>query len=299
MWQQLKIQLEPGDCAILEQQLLEAGALAISYLDAGDQPIYIDHPRYNAELSSKPLWENTCLLCLFDKGKDLELLLGKLKKNPVVKNTKDLSVEKIEDQEWERCWMKDFLPLQFGKNLWICPTSQTPPYPEATNIMLDPGLAFGSGSHPSTSLCLRWLEQAFLKNTEVIDYGCGSGVLSIAAVLLGANKVRAVDNDLQAIAATRDNSFQNSIPEGIITTCLPEDLPEEQVDILISNILAEPLLDLAVTFSRLVKPGGKVVLSGLLENQIMGLISCYKQWFDISEAVVDNGWGLLTGIRKA
>ncbi len=208
-------------------------------------------------------------------------------------------MEQIEDQEWERCWMKDFLPLQFGKNLWICPSWQTPPYPEATNIMLDPGLAFGSGTHPSTSLCLRWLEQAFLQNTEVIDYGCGSGVLSIAAALLGANKVRAVDNDLQAIAATKDNSFQNSIPDGIITTYLPEDLPEEQADILISNILAEPLLDLAVTFSILVKRGGKVVLSGLLENQVMRLISCYSQWFDMSEAVVDNGWGLLTGIRKA
>ena len=299
MWQQLRIQLESNDCMALEQQLLEAGAISMTYIDAADQPIYIDHPIFQKASNDSPLWKDTCLLCMFDKGKNLEPLVEKLQQHPVVKKTKDISIEKIEDQEWERCWMADFLPLQFGKKLWVCPSWLTPPDPEATNISLDPGLAFGTGTHISTSLCLRWLEQASLENAELIDYGCGSGILAIAAALLGVSKVHAVDNDKQAIVATIDNSCRNNIVEGVIKAYLPEALPELQADILAANILAEPLLDLSFKFSELVKPGGKIVLSGLLEDQVVELITCYQKWFDIEEPWIDHEWGLLIGTRRA
>lgn len=299
MWQQLRIQLESNDCMALEQQLLEAGAISMTYIDAADQPIYIDHPIFQKAPNDSPLWKDTCLLCMFDRGKNLEPLVEKLQQHPVVKKTKDISIEKIEDQEWERCWMADFLPLQFGKKLWVCPSWLTPPDPEATNISLDPGLAFGTGTHISTSLCLRWLEQASLEYTELIDYGCGSGILAIAAALLGVSKVHAVDNDKQAIVATIDNSCRNNIVEGVIKAYLPEALPELQADILVANILAEPLLDLSFKFSELVKPGGKIVLSGLLEDQVVELITCYQKWFDIEEPLIDHEWGLLIGTRRA
>jgi len=293
MWQQLKIQLESEDCASLEQLLLEHGALSISYLDAEDQPIFQKEP------GSTPLWKNTCLLSLFDESANLKGLLNNLRHNCLVKNPGELSIEILEDQEWERSWMADFHPMQFGQRLWICPSWQTPPDPNAVNIILDPGLAFGSGTHTTTSLCLRWLEQAPLNAAAVVDYGCGSGILAIAAALLGADKVHAVDNDPQAIAATIDNGYRNSIPEGVITACLPEALQSLQADILVANILAEPLLDLSAKFSQLIKPGGRIVLSGVLEEQLASLVACYSHWFDLDNPVIEQQWSLLSGTRKA
>ncbi|HAJ75039.1 MAG TPA: 50S ribosomal protein L11 methyltransferase [Gammaproteobacteria bacterium] len=293
MWQQLKIQLESEDCASLEQLLLEHGALSISYLDAEDQPIFQKEP------GSTPLWENTCLLSLFDENTDLKALLNNLRHNCLVKNPDELSIEILEDQKWERSWMADFHPMQFGQRLWICPSWLTPPDPNAINIILDPGLAFGSGTHTTTSLCLRWLEQAPLQGAVVVDYGCGSGILAIAAALLGASKVHAVDNDLQAIAATIDNGYRNNIAEGVITAYLPDALPSLQADILVANILAEPLLDLSAKFSELIKPGGMIVLSGVLEEQLASLVACYSRWFHLDNPVVEQQWSLLSGTHKA
>ena len=198
MWQQLKIQLKSEDASAIERTVLDSGALSISYLDAEDQPVFQKEP------GSTPLWDNAFLLCLFDENAELETLLAELKHNTQVLNSNNLSVEIIGDKDWERSWMADFEPMQFGENLWIYPSWQSPPDPDATNVMMDPGLAFGSGTHTTTSLCLRWLGQTAVANKEIIDYGCGSGVLAIAAALLGAKKVHAVDNDPQAIAATID-----------------------------------------------------------------------------------------------
>ena len=293
MWQQLKIQLKSEDVLKLEQALLESGALSISYLDAKDQPVFQKEP------DSTPLWDNTFLLCLFDENVELDSLLADLRVNTQILNKESLAVEVIEDKDWERSWMADFKPMQYGEELWIYPSWQTPPDPNAVNLMLDPGLAFGSGTHMTTSLCLRWLEESAVETKEVIDYGCGSGVLAIAAALLGAEKVHAVDNDPQAIAATLDNSYRNNIAEDIITAYLPEALPELSPDILIANILAEPLIDLSVKFADLVKPGGQIALSGILEEQIPSLLSCYKRWFDLKAPIIENDWVLITGTRKA
>ncbi|MDC0220575.1 50S ribosomal protein L11 methyltransferase [Gammaproteobacteria bacterium] len=293
MWQQLKIQLHSEDASYFEQILFDSDAISISYLDAEDQPVFQEEP------GSTPLWDNTFLLCLFNTKTDLGSLLNKLRCNTKVLNNKTLNIELIEDQDWERSWMKDFEPIQFGEKLWICPSWLSPPEPNAVNIKLDPGLAFGTGNHATTSLCLRWLDQADVRGSEVIDYGCGSGVLSIASALLGAVKVHSVDNDPQAISATIDNSRRNKVPGDVLTTYLPEAVPPVHADILIANILERPLIDLSEKFAELVKKGGYIALSGLLEEQIPSLLSCYDRWFDMGAPQVEQGWVLLCGTRKS
>lgn len=291
-WQQLKIQIRSEEIEPIEQFLLEHGAVSISYLDAEDQAVF------QLEPGSTPLWDNTFLLCLFEKDCLLDETLIWLKTRDAVMNRDELCIELLEDQDWERSWMKDFHAMQFGSNLWICPSWQSPPDPDAINIILDPGMAFGSGTHATTSLCLRWLEQANLKDAEVVDYGCGSGVLAIAAVLLGAAKVHAVDNDPQAIAATIDNGQRNKIGPEILTTYLPDQTPQVEADILLANILAQPLIDLAPRLSSMVKPGGEIVLSGLLEDQAEPVLLSYQPWFNMSAAEIETDWVRLHGIRK-
>ena len=290
-WQQLKIQLHSDQIHALEPRLLANAAISISYLDAENQAIF------QLEPGSTPLWDNSYLLCLFDETADLEALLKWLKQHPAVINKRLLQVEVFADQDWERSWMQDFKAMQFGNRLWICPSWQSPPDSDSINIMLDPGLAFGSGSHATTSMCLQWLAQAPLEGSEVIDYGCGSGVLAIAAALLGANRVYGVDNDPQAIVATLDNSHRNNIDDAVLTACLPEALPPLQVDILVANILAEPLLQLAEKFSILLKPGGKIVLSGLLPELADTILNTYDRWFAMDTPVLEREWVRLSGTR--
>lgn len=292
MHQQLRLKTRADTSAELEALLFEHGALSVTYLDAKDQPIF------QLEPGGTPLWDDITLLALFEAAPDLENLLALLRFQPAVLNRDDLQTESVADQAWERSWMENFQAMQFGEQLWICPSWQEPPDPEAVNIMLDPGLAFGSGTHATTSLCLRWLAGQDLNNTEVIDYGSGSGVLAIACALLGARRVHAVDNDAQAIAATIDNANRNNIGKQQIAAYLPEALPDLQADILAANILAEPLHELADRFATLVKPQGKLLLSGILENQVPALVDSYQRWFSMEEPVTEDGWCRLTGVRN-
>lgn len=195
--------------------------------------------------------------------------------------------------------MDSFQPMRFGNRLWICPSWQSPPEPEAVNLFIDPGLAFGSGTHHTTAMCLTWLDSADVAGKTLIDYGCGSGVLALAAALLDAKVVHAVDNDPQAILATRDNAQRNSIAAERIPTYLPAELPDMQADILLANILAAPLQSLAATFAQLLKPGGQLVLSGLLTTQIDDVIAAYQSWVDFAAPVIDADWVCLTGTRRA
>ena len=265
-WQQLKIQIIPEHVDFIEPQLLTAGAVSITYLDAEDQPVFQE------ELDSTPLWDSLVLCALFEEDTELGELLSWLGGNASIVNRASLEVEKIEDQAWERSWMDNFSAMQFGEKLWICPSWQEPPDPSATNIMLDPGLAFGSGSHATTALCLQWLATQDLQGKDIVDYGCGSGILAIAAALLGAQSVQGVDNDPQAVLATNDNCERNGLLPGRVGTFLPEEYDSvstpESVDILLANILAAPLLSLASKFASLVKPKGSIVLSGLLAEQV-------------------------------
>lgn len=294
-WQQLRVQVRSDQIEPLEQLLLDYGGLSISYLDAEDQPVFQKEP------GSTPLWDLVDLVCLFEQEANLDGLLFLLRQHPAIEDKETLSLEALEDQAWERSWMADFKAMQFGERLWVCPSWQEPPEPSAINIMLDPGLAFGSGSHATTSMCLQWLEQNTRDDSTVIDYGCGSGILAIAAALLGAPRVIAVDNDPQAITATIENAKRNHIPEGVIETYLPEQLPDDrtslQADILVANILAEPLMQLAEDLSRLVKPQGHIALSGLLAEQADGLLEHYSLWFEMDEAALSEEWARLSGIR--
>ena len=293
MWQQILLKLRAEHSAELEELLLEAGASSVTLMDAEDQAVFQKEP------GATPLWDTSALLGLFPIENDLGSLVATLQFHPQVLNRESLQVTALEDQAWERAWMKDFQPRQFGERLWICPSWQPPPDPEAVNIMLDPGMAFGTGTHATTAMCLGWLEQAQLQSKEVIDYGSGSGVLAIGAALLGAGQVYAVDNDPQAIAATIDNSHRNNIPQQTITAHLPKTLPKVQSDILLANILAEPLHELADHFAALVKPGGSIVLSGILTEQSGPLSESYGRWFAMSRPEIREGWVLLHGTRKA
>ncbi|HIF74575.1 MAG TPA: 50S ribosomal protein L11 methyltransferase [Porticoccaceae bacterium] len=290
-WQQINVSIRSEHLATIEKIVMEHGALSITYLDAANQPVFQKKP------GSTPLWDNTILSCLFPADKNLQSLLWLLRAQPIIDNDTSLEIQLIEDKDWERSWMANFKAMAFGKTLWICPSWQEPPDPNAVNVMLDPGLAFGSGTHATTALCLRWLEQADLMGKHVIDYGCGSGVLAIAASLLGAATIHGVDNDPQAIIATIDNSQRNQINDAQLTTFLPQELPAMEADILLANILAEPLIDLAAKFSTLVKAGGQIVLSGILENQIDQVLTAYTPQFVMGEPSLEGDWVRLNGTR--
>ena len=291
-WQQIKVNTTPEHSDAVEDSLLEFGAVSISFLDAQDQAVF------QLEPGGTILWEETVVVALFEKATDLSPCIQFLSNNENVKNQQSLVIEKIEDQDWERAWMNDFHAMQFGARLWICPSWQTPPEPDAVNIMLDPGMAFGSGTHATTSLCLQWLEQADLENTVVIDYGCGSGVLAIASILLGAKQAIGVDNDPQAVLATVDNSARNNLDQSIISACLPDQLPSIQADVLVANILCAPLLELASLLASLVKSNGSIVLSGILEEQTDLIIDRYSQWFDLAVPAIEDGWVRIDGLRN-
>ena len=294
-WQQLRVRVRSDQIEPLEQLILDYGGLSISYLDADDQPVFQKEP------GSTQLWDLVDLVCLFEKEINLDKLLLLLQQHPAIEDKESLTLKTLEDQVWERSWMSDFKAMQFGERLWVCPSWQKPPEPNAVNIMLDPGLAFGSGSHATTSMCLQWLEKNIRDDIKVIDYGCGSGILAIAAALLGAAQVIAVDNDPQAITATIENAKRNNIPKGVIETYLPAQLPDAPAallsDILVANILAEPLMQLAEDLSHLVKPQGQIALSGLLAEQADGLLEHYGFWFEMDKAVMSEEWARLSGTR--
>jgi ribosomal protein L11 methyltransferase len=227
----------------------------------------------------------------------------------------ELAFTEIADRVWEREWLKDFRPMRFGKRLWICPDGQRPPMEaergrirtagseqdaaaqQPVFIDLDPGLAFGTGTHPTTALCLSWLDSMDLHGKTIIDYGCGSGILAIAALKLGAASALAVDIDPQAVLATGENAKRNGVADSLDVTTVAE-MNAAPADILLANILAEPLLMLAPTIAELVKPCGHVVLSGLLTDQAAQVAMRYRTWFDIAPTSVRDEWARIDGIRK-
>ena len=193
--------------------------------------------------------------------------------------------------------MDDFRPMRFGERLWIVPTGYEPPDPIAINLLLDPGLAFGTGTHPTTALCLEWLDANPPVDASAIDYGCGSGVLAIAALRLGARHCIGVDLDPQALTATRDNAHRNGLPDEHLPVCLPRDLRTDPVDLVMANILSGPLVELAPALSGLVRPGGQLILSGLLEEQADAVTAAYSGSFRMAPSTLSDGWALLAGTR--
>ncbi len=299
-WIQLKADIRPDIADAFEEALLAAGASAVTLEDAHDQPVL------EPERGTTPLWDDTIITGLFNGDEDMAEAEGILKAvftNLSSDTLPEYRIEILENEDWTRKWIENFKPIQVGHKLWICPSWHDIPDPSGINLMLDPGLAFGTGTHPTTFLCLKWLDAMAatdnsLNNATVIDYGCGSGILGIAAHLLGAKDVVGVDNDPQALIATNDNAERNKLPEDAVHVYLPEDTPEVQADILLANILAQPLHELRDNIAKLIKPEGKVVLSGILSHQADALQKHYSEHFDMEEPVIHEGWVRLTGTKK-
>ena len=290
----LQLSLEAGDIdpetlsAFFEQQ----GALSVTFVDAADQPLFEPAP------GTTPLWSATRITALFDTGVDRAALKQRLAAQFGAGATGRLVEETLADQDWERVWLDEFRPMRFGSRLWVCPAGQAPPVDGETVIIdLDPGLAFGTGTHPTTALCLEWLDRHPPEHCSVLDYGCGSGILAIAALKLGADSVWAVDIDAQALWSSRENAARNGVAAQL-ETALPEQLPDGTVDLLLANILANPLIELAPQLAARVRRGGELVLSGILKDQANAVSTAYARWFAMSEPVEREGWVRLHGVRE-
>lgn len=250
--------------------LENAEALSITWQALDEQSLY------EPPLESTPLWQSVKISAVFEDQISLPALLNALNQTFDKKIILASHTEILADQAWERCWLQAFKPMCFGKKLWVCPSAYEPPVKTAVNLRLDPGLAFGTGTHPSTALCLEWLAGHPLNEKTVIDYGCGSGILAIAALKCGAKHVTAIDHDPQALAATTLNVEKNDIPPEKLKILLPTNGKlQPPVDILLANILAQPLMDLAAYFRSLIKPGGYCILAGLLNEQINAVQQAY------------------------
>lgn len=281
-WTELKFQVQADTAESISEILEHDGALAVTLQDAGDQPIYepnIDEP--------PPIWNDVIVTGLFDANKDINKILALILNSFITSNHE---IRYIEDQEWERAWMTDFKPMQFGERLWIIPSHQQEQH-KSSHVILDPGLAFGTGKHPTTALCLQWLDQNIQGGEIVLDYGCGSGILGIAALKLGAKKIYAIDHDQQALNATIENAIRNNVKEHDLVTFLPNDIsPAQQLDIVLANILANPLIQLADHIGAFVKPNGFLILSGILNEQIDDVIAAYQPKFQVENIEHLEDW---------
>ena len=294
-WIQLQISADPDNADQLEDLLMEMGAEAVSMEDAADQPLYEPDP------GTTPLWHQTSVTGLFDSQRDIDQLCTEVKDawhQQTQQSLPEIEVTLVEDKDWEREWMDDFKPLQFGNRLWIVPSWHQAPNPDAANLSLDPGLAFGTGTHPTTALCLEWLDGQDVSGQQIIDYGCGSGILGLASLLLGADHVIGVDTDPQALEASRENARRNKVEESRLDLYLPEDEPGTVADVMLANILAQPLIGLAPHLASKVKPGGQLALSGILSNQARDVMAAYEPWFVMDEPEQREEWIRLTGRRN-
>lgn len=290
-WLQLRLTIGREEVDALQDALLETGALSVTLQDNGDDPVL------EPGVGETPLWHQVQVTGLFTADIDTDKTLSQLAAC-YAGALPPRAWQTLEEQVWERAWMADYVPLQCGRRLWICPSWCPPTDPAAVNLILDPGLAFGSGTHPTTFLCLQWLDSQPLLGKSVIDYGCGSGILGIAALLLGADRVLAVDNDPQALLATRDNAERNGIAQHRISCCLPQHMPEVSAHIVLANILAAPLIELSPTLTRCTATTGSICLSGIFGTQFSDVTSAYSNDFNFDEPVFDHQWVRLTGIKR-
>ncbi|EHK70001.1 ribosomal protein L11 methyltransferase [Pseudomonas psychrotolerans L19] len=288
-WLQVRLALTPAQAETYEDLMLELGAVSVTFMDAEDQPIF------EPDLGTTPLWSQTHLLALFEGDTDAAALEQRVQ---LLANGLVYEVERLEDQEWERSWMDNFQPMRFGQRLWIVPSWHEAPEPEAVNLLLDPGLAFGTGTHPTTSLCLQWLDGEPVQGLQVLDFGCGSGILAIAALLLGAARAVGTDIDVQALEASRENANRNGIDPARFPLYLPADLPGEPADVVVANILAGPLVGLAEQITRLTRIGGRLALSGILAEQAEDVRAAYAGCFDLEPTATLDGWVRISGTRR-
>ncbi|WP_429134357.1 50S ribosomal protein L11 methyltransferase [Aeromonas hydrophila] len=286
-WIQIRINATAKTADKVSNMLLGRGAQAVTFMDAKDVPVYEPMP------GETPLWGETEVMGLFDAETDPAPTIAFFQQ--IFGEDVGYKVEQLEDKDWVREWMDHFHPMQFGERLWICPSWRDVPNPDAVNVMLDPGLAFGTGTHPTTALCLQWLDGLELAGKTVVDFGCGSGILGIAALKLGAARVIGIDIDPQAIQASRDNAERNGVADQI-ELYLPADQPQDvEADVVVANILAGPLRELAPLIAGHGKAGSLMALSGVLESQAPELETIYGQWFEMDPTAVKEEWCRLSG----
>ncbi|GEN23899.1 ribosomal protein L11 methyltransferase [Halomonas cupida] len=299
-WLQLKAEVPPEHAELLEELLLEEGATAITLQDAHDDPVF------EPDRGTTPLWDQTVLTGLYDDLEGIHDMLERLAAAwaehmpddpcPVIEH------ELLDDRDWEREWMEDFKPLRMGQRLWIVPSWHQPPQDDAINLKLDPGLAFGTGTHPTTALCLEWLDglalDGGLDGLDVLDVGCGSGILAIATLKLGAASAIGTDIDPQALTASRDNAERNDIESSRLELRYPEQMGAERFPLVVANILAGPLVELAPTIGQHVAPGGRLALSGILADQAEEVLDAYRaQGLIMDTPCYREGWVRLHGHR--
>jgi ribosomal protein L11 methyltransferase len=288
------------DPEVAEAVCFDAGALCVTFSDAQHDPLRAHAGDAGAVLEPQRgevrLWRDTEVQVLYDAEHAEPALLARLAAALGIDSAR-LRAHSLPDRVWEREWLRDFHALQFGQRLWVCPRHESVTQGDAVVVRLDPGLAFGTGSHPSTAMCLEWLDGAALHGREVIDYGCGSGVLAIAALKLGARRAYAYDHDPQALLATRDNAADNAVAQRLVLCELPAQLPAH-CDVLLANILSESLLALRAELTARVLQGGVLLLSGLLYAQEAEVAACYAACFDMKLRMRRDGWSTLQGLRR-
>jgi ribosomal protein L11 methyltransferase len=287
-WRQFVISLESIEQALLEEVLLRHGAQSVTLSDAGNDPVLEPLP------GSTPLWRDTRLTALFTADADFESLRTDLEQTLAIDVLPDNHVEALADCAWERQWLKDFGPMRFGERLWVSPKGFTIDTDDAVVVRLDPGLAFGTGTHATTALCLEWLDKTDIADKTLLDFGCGSGILAIAALKLGAKSVTAVDIDLQAITATRQNALSNEVDDRLETTVQIDQL-DDQFDFVVANILAGTLVDHATFVCDRLRSGGRLALSGILADQVADVSAAYSHCIEFAAADYRDNWARLSG----
>lgn len=298
-WLELSLTLRADQQEAVEAALEDVGAIAVTLLDA-DADTSNEQAILEPAVGETPMWSLIVVSALFEAGTDRSGLIHVLGEMLPELEPGQIVFREVAEQDWTRVWMDQFKPMQFGERLWIYPWNIEPPAEpgDAVHVRLDPGLAFGTGTHPTTALCLEWLDRTDLEGKTLIDYGCGSGVLAIAAALLGAAEVVGIDNDPQAIEATRDNARRNGVAERIQLR-LPDIENRTPADLLVANILAGPLHELAPLFAAHVRPGGMLALSGILGGQETDLLDRYSEWFENLAVSTREDWVRIDGRRRA
>ena len=295
-WLTLVVDTDAEHAEALSDALLELGALSVDLLDAdADTP---DEQAIFGEPGEPPpgVWQHNRVSALFDADRDVPAILRKAATSVGLEQLPEYRIETLADNDWVRLTQAQFEPIQISARLWIVPTWHVPSDPAAINIVLDPGLAFGTGSHPTTRLCLRWLDDNLRGGESVLDYGCGSGILAIAALKLGAAHAVGIDVDSQAVTASRDNAIANKA--GNARFYLPKDAPSSTYDLVVANILTNPLRMLAPLLAHATRPGGQIVLSGILEEQAQDVMNIYRQWFNMNAPIFEDGWACLSGRKR-
>ena len=294
-WLTLSVHAEADYAEALSEALLARGALSVDMLDADadtpDEQAIFGEP---GEPTST-VWQHNLINALFEKDADVAGILQASCSELGIAHIPEHKIETLEENDWVRITQAQFDPIRISQRLWIVPTWHEPSDPTAINIALDPGLAFGTGSHPTTRLCLRWLDENIKGGETVLDYGCGSGILAIAAMKLGAGSAIGVDVDAQAVVASRDNALANQVSADFY---LPEGVALAQYDVVVANILTNPLRALAPLLAGATRSGGRIVLSGILAEQADEVMRIYGQWFDLAPAVLEDGWCCLSGVKR-